>query len=660
MKLIGILQSGAVLQRDREITIKGYEAAGTIAIAVGNEKYLGKADENGDFSVKIPPRKGSFEPVRISVSDEKETVAIDVKFGDVYLAMGQSNMSYNVGCMINADEILQRAKTADVSFFNVFEADQKENGEIYRPAKPQKDFSGKWKWVTGKDDAFRESSGVAAMCALKLSETASVPIGVVCNSLGGVSIDTYLPRAAVENSPAVKRFLKKTGKYIAETDPYNVYGGGNYTQTCGLFNEKVAPITFYSFAAILWYQGENSVNGFDSGTYYKHALTALIKSYSEIFGKIPFVCTHIALDYYPYGPYGYNYINEAIDIACGKFPFAYSFPAYDASTEWLKLSGDLFYHPIHPVDKRLIASRFAEVLKTVVYDKKPFVAPYIAKTKICGGKIIATVTPAGTRLKKGYIKGFAVAGKDRKFIQAEAKVIGKNTVEIFSPYIAEPTETTYAFSCVNDMCNLKTTSGFAVKPYREEFEDVKKAAYFRLNVFGDCDEKFATEKCFGPDLGCIGKRKAWDGGTISATNVVRISFVRGDEKKIMKVDFAPTNEGYYYFGVSPNVCIGGYDAHFDRFARITMRMKTDADVEFHGILIRQSNGEIHRLIGDEMSVKMSGEWKDYTVNADMLVEGDLGRKKATPEIMKNVCEAEIMFRSKSAGTLYIDKVRFHD
>lgn len=660
MKLIGILQNGAILQRDRELTLKGYDAKGEVAVALKNKKYTAKADKNGDFSVKIPPQKGSFETAVISVSDETETISVSVKFGDVYLAMGQSNMSYNVGCMINSDEILRKAQNADVSFFNVFEADQKENGEIYRPSKPQKDFLGKWKWVTGKDEAFRESSGVAAMFALGIADIADVPIGVVCNSLGGVSIDTYLPRETVENSPVVKRFLKKTGKYIAETDPYNVYGGGNYTQTCGLFNEKVAPITFYSFAAILWYQGENSVNGFDSGMYYKHALTALIGAYSRIFGKIPFVCTHIALDYYPYAPYGYNYINEAIDKACDKFPFAYSFPAYDCSAEWLKLTGDLFYHPIHPVDKRLIAKRFTEVIKTVLYDKKPFVAPYIAKRERVGEKIIATVMPENIRLKKGYVKGFAIAGEDRKFVQAEAFVTGKNVVEIFSPYIGEPAEITYAFSCINDKCNLKTVRGFAVKPYREKFEDVKKTEYFRLNAFGDCDEKFATEKCFGADLGCIGKRKAWTSGTITATNAVKISFVKGEGKKIMKVDFKPTNEGYYYFGVSPNVCMGGYDAHFGRFSRITVRMKTDADVEFHGILIREKNGGIHRLIGEETSVKMSGEWRDYTVNADTLIEGDLGRKKATKKIMNDICEAEIMFRSKSSGVMYLDKVRFHD
>lgn len=666
IKLHGYYQNGALIQRNKPICVTG-RADGSVKCTLKGGEYFAETTAEptpeGDFAAVLPPCNdiyNSFTLTAENVEKSGEKLVYIVFFGDVILALGQSNMSYCVGAMCNREEILAEAAKSNVRSLDIFEGFEKD-GSIHRPAMPLKDFAKDWKWSNGKSEGIRNSSGVGIQTLLKIWKKRHVPLGIVNTSLGGISIDSYLPREAVERNTAVKTFLVETGKYIPADGEYNIYGGGNYTQMCGMFNEKIAPLLPFSFAAILWYQGENSVSGFKNGLYYAAALEELIRTYKSLFEDIPFIATHIALDYYPYGPDGYNYINEAIDIAAERGG-GISFPAYDASTRWLHEDGALYYHPIHPVDKRLIASRFAKILDNRLYGEGKQIPPYIGKQKTCGNDIILTVFPESAKLRKNdCVFGFTIAGADGKFVQAEAEIVACNIVRVFSPYVQSPQEVTYAFARYNDRCNLKTTDGMAVKPYRTKRDDMEKREYFQLNAFGNCDTLFAAEKYFGADLGCIGEPKIWQSGLITRTNSVKIKLVRADKKKILAVKFCPTNKGYYFFGVSPEINLAGYDAHLERFKYLTVRLKSTANnTEFHGVLFRTEKGKIYRLTGEDRQKMLDEDWKEYTVSLSKFITGDLAEVPAEKTALERANQLEFYFRSKEEGTLYIDWVRLHD
>lgn len=664
MKFYGLFRENAIIQRGYPVTVRGYSEKAAVCRLQGGEYQEEKTvtpDENGKFEVSFSSVLDVKSQFVLSLQDETETISIHLRFGDVLLTMGQSNMAYGVGAMRNRKQILKNAAKADIAIFDIFEAYGQENGEIYRPANPMDDFEKDWKWINGRDEALSGSSAIGVMTAIELYKKTNVPIGLVNTALGGVSIDTYLPRECADENEIIKKYLISIDKYIPEGGAYNVYGGANYTQLGGIYNEKIAPLSSCKFKAILWYQGENSVSSFFAGQYFAVAMETLVRRYKKIFGEETFFCaTNIALDYYNYSHWGYNYINEAIDLGT-KQAGATSFPIYDESMQWLVEDGALYYHPIHPVEKRLIASRFAKAIYTANYTDKPWVPPYIGNVMRDGERLLAEVYPQDVKLANGKIYGFTVAGEDGKFVIAEAKIVADNKVAVYSPYVREPKELAYAFAPYNNRCNLKTVEGDAVKQYRTTIDDASCGRYIELNAFGDCASMYVEERNFGADLGCIGQVKVFENGKITRTNAAKLKIKKSEKGSCLQIRFQPTNKGYYYFGFSPEMNIPGYDAGLEKYKYITLTMRADIDdVEFHGALIREEKGKLHRLTGEERSVKMTKEYAAYTLRTDIFIDGDLMAYPSNEESLKKANVLEFYFRSKNAGIIEVDSIILHD
>ena len=55
-------------------------------------------------------------------------------------------------------------------------------------------------------------------------------------------------------------------------------------------------------------------------------------------------------------------------------------------------------------------------------------------------------------------RGFAIAGSDHKFVQAQAKIVGPDTIEVWSDQVSEPVAVRYAWAD-NPVCNLYSGRG---------------------------------------------------------------------------------------------------------------------------------------------------------------------------------------------------------
>jgi sialate O-acetylesterase len=89
-----------------------------------------------------------------------------------------------------------------------------------------------------------------------------------------------------------------------------------------------------------------------------------------------------------------------------------------------------------------------------------------------GNKIILSFDYVGGELKPfdvGDIRGFTIAGEDRKFVAAQAKVLDsdKTKVEVWSDQVAAPAAVRYAWAD-NPVCNLRSTNGMPVTPFRTD------------------------------------------------------------------------------------------------------------------------------------------------------------------------------------------------
>jgi sialate O-acetylesterase len=75
----------------------------------------------------------------------------------------------------------------------------------------------------------------------------------------------------------------------------------------------------------------------------------------------------------------------------------------------------------------------------------------------------------GLKMKDGdKLDEFAIAGADKKWVWAEAKIAGKNKIEVWSPNIAEPKAVRYAFNANPRHPNLTNDSGLPASPFRTD------------------------------------------------------------------------------------------------------------------------------------------------------------------------------------------------
>ncbi len=64
------------------------------------------------------------------------------------------------------------------------------------------------------------------------------------------------------------------------------------------------------------------------------------------------------------------------------------------------------------------------------------------------------------------LKGFAIAGSDKKFRWAKAEIKGENVV-VWNQKIANPVAVRYAWAA-NPVCNLCNKSGLPASPFRTD------------------------------------------------------------------------------------------------------------------------------------------------------------------------------------------------
>ena len=68
---------------------------------------------------------------------------------------------------------------------------------------------------------------------------------------------------------------------------------------------------------------------------------------------------------------------------------------------------------------------------------------------------------------QGKLKHFAIAGDDKKWVWANADIVG-TTVVVSSPEVPKPVAVRYAYTMSGDDCNLYNSEGLPASPFRTD------------------------------------------------------------------------------------------------------------------------------------------------------------------------------------------------
>ncbi len=231
----------------------------------------------------------------------------------------------------------------------------------------------------------------------------------------------------------------------------------------------VNPLIPYGIKGVIWYQGES--NSGNSSTY-KTLFSAMIKDWRSRWsqGEFPFFFVQLAnfqaVQKQPVesGWAGFAFIREAQLMTLGL--------TNTGMASAIDLADPENPEDVHPHNKREVGRRLSLIALAKVYNEKvaSYSGPIYSGFKIAGNKARLSFDHAdgGLMAKNGDVKGFAIAGKDGKFVWADAKIEG-NEVVVSSQQVAEPTAIRYDWA-MNPIGNLYNKEGLPASPFRTDTE----------------------------------------------------------------------------------------------------------------------------------------------------------------------------------------------
>jgi len=242
--------------------------------------------------------------------------------------------------------------------------------------------------------------------------------------------------------------------------------GNNFSfqdQPTALYNAMVAPMINYTIKGFLWYQGEaNSSRAKEYTTLQPALITDWRNKWKE--GSIPFLFVQLPnfmeVNYLP-SESQWAELREA-QLKSLSVPNVGMAVTIDLG-EW---------NDIHPDRKKEVGERLALAAEKIAYGEKDIVSsgPVYQSSTIEGNKVIISFTNTGSGLITNdgeELSQFAIAGADKKFVWAKAKIEGDKVV-VWNEDIADPMYVRYAWADNPDNPNLYNKEGLPASPFRTD------------------------------------------------------------------------------------------------------------------------------------------------------------------------------------------------
>lgn len=231
----------------------------------------------------------------------------------------------------------------------------------------------------------------------------------------------------------------------------------------GLFNTMVAPAVKFAIKGFVWYQGETNT-GNPKG--YGQLLPALIKDWRNKWkqGDLPFIYAQLPnfmeANYLPEESNWAQFRQSQLEAL--SVPNTGMAVTIDAG-EW---------NDIHPLDKKDVGERLALWAEHLAYHDQQitYSGPMYKSNQLKGSELTINFDHSSPGLMiKGSDKlmGFALAGEDKVFYWAQARLVGDSVV-LSSPMVLKPAFVRYAWADNPDRANLYNKAGLPASPFEAE------------------------------------------------------------------------------------------------------------------------------------------------------------------------------------------------
>jgi len=477
VKLPAIISDNMVLQQSTEAAIWGWASPGEqVAVTLAGQKVAAVADGEGKWSAKLPnPKPGG--PYELTVAGTANTIVVrNVLVGEVWLCSGQSNMVWPMSQDANAATELPAAKFPKIRLFQVPALFQEQ---------PVDDVAGRW--VECDPNTVAGFSAVAYYFGRDLHRILGCPIGLIQSAVGGTKAELWTSKRAFDTDPNLKEALEdsqqRAARYPAEQAAYEQAlaawkeaaekakaqgqepparpGGPRTSNPLGsLFHGMIAPLTHYTIAGVIWYQGESDGQAWQL---YRKVFPAMIADWRNWWGRKDLPFLYVQLPNYRQrlekpgdADWARQRESQLMTLSVPHTAMAITIDVGDADT-------------IHPTNKQPVGLRLSLAAQKIAYGKDVvYSGPIMESVRFEGGKAVVSFKHAeGGLLAKGpKVTGFTMAGAKHRFFRAEAVIDGA-TVVVSCPEVSEPVALRYGWES-NPDCNLYNKAGLPASPFRTD------------------------------------------------------------------------------------------------------------------------------------------------------------------------------------------------
>ena len=463
VRLPKLISDGMIVQRNIEIPVWGWASVGEkISINFRGDTFVTTCDKNGKWRINLPASKvgGPFDMI---IRGNNKIIIKDILIGDVWICSGQSNMAFKMA-VVKDKYALEIANSANPNI-RQFEVMRNTSFKVLDSLKS----SG---WKSADEKTVLGFSAVAYFFAVELYERYKIPIGLINSSVGGTPAEAWISLETIKEFPEYLEEYNSISDVAAKsirTKPLPLIAKSENVKLsevpANFYNAMIAPLIPYAIKGVIWYQGER--NALKGKSYdYRKLFPALIEDWRNHWGqgRFPFLYVQLANFKEPLpepGESEWAELREAqlMTLSVPNTGMAVIIDIGEAKN-------------IHPQNKKDVGLRLALAARKIAYDDKKVIhsGPVYQSKQIVGNKIILSFNNIGGGLMVkggGDLKQFSIAGEDKKFIWANAKIQG-NQVVIWHDNIKSPVAVRYAWANNPEGRNLYNTEGLPASSFRTD------------------------------------------------------------------------------------------------------------------------------------------------------------------------------------------------
>lgn len=477
VRLPALVSDHMLLQREQPVRIYGWADPGeSVTVRLAGQTVTTAADATGRWEAWLRPMPAGG-PYELVVAGRNTVTVRDVLVGEVWVASGQSNMAWPVERSRDPEKEAAAANYPRIRLFKV---------ALKTSEEPLEDVEGSWQLCN--PDSVKSFSAVGYFFARHLHEKLGVPVGIIQSAWGGTPAQAWTSRATLVSEPTLQTYLiewnralvnwprakrrweeslKQWEQRVAEAKregreppprPSQPLGPGHPHTPAGLFNAMIHPLTPYAIRGAIWYQGESNANA--HAHLYRTLFEAMIRDWRQAWGQgdFPFLFVQLA-SFGDAAPEGYWSIVQEAQLKTLELRNTGMAVTIDIGEE----------KDIHPKNKQDVGLRLALAARALVYGEKiVYSGPIFRQATREGNRLRLWFdhVGGGLRARGGTLKEFLVAGADRVFHPAQAKIEG-DTVVVWSDEVKEPVAVRYAWANFPE-ATLFNAEGLPASPFRSD------------------------------------------------------------------------------------------------------------------------------------------------------------------------------------------------